>query len=538
MLGVDILFQLFYSVESEGLVGRLLKVDRIMSVQRISTCDRLGLLACLAAAFMATGACGSASTPEPERAEIAGPLATPGEVEPTEIAVPVEKSERAVGPPKSAAPGSSVWARRYGGADMDMGVAIALDHHDNIYLLGHYSGIVDFGTGEVHVSKGLEDVFLLKLDPSGHPLWSKSYGGTSDDYADDIAIGVDGGIYITGSFMERIDFGGPVHRCKGVHDVFLAKLDREGAFQWSKAYGDREDQICLRVAPDDEGGVFVAGYFRGAVKIGRRFFRSYPNKAAFVGRLDRDGAHLWSEQYGHIVDYVFPGMIQAPDGSLFYAGGSDPTRELTGVRTKRKPRSMDLGVVLARYTADGARLWRHRLGKGSDNLNLFVGIDPRGNMVTSGSFGGEIDFGEGHVFRADAMTDLFVAELDPNGRHLWSNRFGGARYQYVAGMAVDGEGNVFLTGQFDGHGDPIHFGGEPLSARGTSDGFVVKLNDGGRHVWSTSFGGDQIQFPGDMALDSSGRPVIVGSFSGLLEVGGEQIGSAGSHDAFVAVLRP
>jgi len=253
-----------------------------------------------------------------------------------------------------------------------MGVAVAVDPQDNVYVIGQYTGSLEFGDGRIHHSAGLDDVFLLKLDSRGHPLWSRSFGGTSHDYADDVSIGADGSVYIAGSFMEQISFGGEVHRCKGVHDVFLAKLDAAGEHLWSKAYGDSQDQICLRVEADTNGGVFVTGYFRGVVKLGRKPFRSYPDKAAFVGRLDSDGEHVWSEQYGHIFDYINPDVTQATNGDLIHIGGSDPTREFTGKKMKRTKRMMELGVVLARYRADGERVWRHRFGRGSDNLGTFL----------------------------------------------------------------------------------------------------------------------------------------------------------------------
>jgi outer membrane protein assembly factor BamB len=433
-------------------------------------------------------------------------------------------------------PGSAIWARRFGGSGSDMGVAVTLDSSDNIYVLGQFTGELDLGTGGIHPSYGLDDIFLLKLDPTGEPIWSRSFGGTSHDYADDIAVDAQGNIYIAGSFMERLDLGGGPLKCKGVHDVFVAKLDSNGEHLWSKAYGDAQDQICLRVAVDASGGVFLAGYFRGEVKLGRKRFRSYPDKAAFVGKLDDDGQHVWSEQYGHIFDYAFPGLVQAPNGELIHIGGSDPTKEFTGKKLKRKPRMMDLGVVLARYRPDGERIWRHRFGRGSDNLNTFVDLDPAGNIVIGGSYAGIVDFGGDQVLEAGTMAEVFVAELDPAGAHRWSHSFGGTRYQYLAGLAVDDAGNVFLTGQHDE--GSIDLGGEPLDVGTAGGGFVAKLDDEGQHVWSNGFGSAQIQFPGDLALDSGGRPVIIGSFNGVLELGGAELVSAGFHDVFVVVLHP
>ncbi len=58
----------------------------------------------------------------------------------------------------------------------------------------------------------------------GDPLWSRSFGGKSHDYADHVAVDAAGDVFITDSFMEKIDFGGKTHRCRGVHDVFVARI--------------------------------------------------------------------------------------------------------------------------------------------------------------------------------------------------------------------------------------------------------------------------------------------------------------------------
>jgi hypothetical protein len=335
------------------------------------------------------------------------------------------------------APGQALWSRRFGGAGMNMGVSIAATPDGGMYVLGQFSQTMDTGQATTHQSAGLEDVFLMKLDRDGDPLWSRSFGGKSHDYADHVVVDTAGDVFITGSFMEKIDFGGKTHRCRGVHDVFVAKLDGDGNYLWSKTYGDGQDQICLRPLPSGDGGVFLAGYFRGVVNLGGKPHRSYPDKAAFVGRLDAGGKRVWSEQFGHIFDYAMPGLALAANGDLIYGGGSDPTVEFTGKRMKRIDRMMDLGVVVARYDASGKRLWRKRFGNGNDNLHTEVALGPHGDIVVAGSFGGTVNFG-GEEIKSGSMSDVYVAALDPEGKHLWSRHFGGGRYQYLSGLAVDG----------------------------------------------------------------------------------------------------
>ncbi len=434
------------------------------------------------------------------------------------------------------APGQALWSRRFGGSGLNMGVSIAATPDGGMYVLGQFSQTMDMGLATTHQSAGLEDVFLMKLDRDGDPLWSRSFGGKSHDYADHVVVDAAGDVFITGSFMEKIDFGGKTHRCRGVHDVFVAKLDGDGNYLWSKAYGDGQDQICLRPLPTGDGGVFLAGYFRGVVNLGGKPHRSYPDKAAFVGRLDSRGKRVWSEQFGHIFDYAMPGLALAANGDLILGSGSDPTREFTGKRMKRIDRMMDLGVVVARYDASGKRLWRKRFGNGNDNLHTEVALGPYGDIVVAGSFGGTVNFGGGEI-KSGSMADIYVAALDPEGKHLWSRHFGGGRYQYLTGLAVDGEGNTYIAGQF--MGGNIDFGGEePLTSETSNDGaFMARLDGAGAHVWSRSFEGGSLRFPGGIALDSGGDVLVCGSFSDWIDLGNGPLTSAGGHDVFVAKIR-
>jgi hypothetical protein len=432
------------------------------------------------------------------------------------------------------APGQAIWSRRFGGVGSTMGVSIAATSDGGMYVLGQFYETMDTGLATTHRSAGREDIFLLKLDRDGNPLWSRSFGGKSHDYADHVVVDAAGDVFITGSFMEKIDFGGKTHRCRGVHDVFIAKLDGDGNYLWSKTYGDQQDQICLRPLPSGDGGVFLAGYFRGVVNLGGKPHRSYPDKAAFVGRLDAGGKRVWSEQFGHIFDYAMPGLALVGNGDLIYGGGSDPTREFTGKRMKRIDRMADLGVVVARYDASGKRLWRKRFGGGSDNLHTEVALGPYGDIVVAGSFGGTVNFG-GEDIKSASRSDIYVAALDPEGKHLWSRRFGGGRYQYLSGLAVDGEGNTYIAGQF--MGGNIDFGGRPLEFKKSIDGaFMAKLDGSGAHLWSRRFEGGSLRFPGGIDLDSSGDVLVCGSFSDWIDLGNGPLVSAGRHDVFVAKI--
>jgi hypothetical protein len=160
-----------------------------------------------------------------------------------------------------------------------------------------------------------------------------------------------------------------------------------------------------------------------------------------------------------------------------------------------------------------------------------IAIDSAGNIIVAGLLFGSASFG-GNTLIAAGGADVFVAKLAPDGTHLWSHRFGDGSPQFVKSIAVDGAGNVLLAGQFKG---TIDFGGGPLLSK-DYDVFVAKFDASGTYAWSSRFGDIDDQGAADVAVDPSGNVILVGAFSGSINLGGSTFTSAGSSDIFVAKL--
>src|SRR5205814_1754525 len=119
-----------------------------------------------------------------------------------------------------------------------------------------------------------------------------------------------------------------------------------------------------------------------------------------------------------------------------------------------------------------------------------IAVDGEGDVLVTGEAAGNVDFGGGPLGDAGIGFDIFVVKLDSTGSHLWSKRFGDAANQGGAGIAVDAAGGVLVTGFLAGTAD---FGGGSLPSKGSADVFVAKLDADGGYLWANRFGdlGDQ-----------------------------------------------
>ncbi|MGA1699037.1 MAG: SBBP repeat-containing protein, partial [Ilumatobacteraceae bacterium] len=118
---------------------------------------------------------------------------------------------------------------------------------------------------------------------------------------------------------------------------------------------------------------------------------------------------------------------------------------------------------------------------------------------------------------------------------------GGTSDEVVNGIAVDGSGNVLLTGSFQGTADfDPGSGTESITSLGSNDVFVVKLNSSGQLVWAKSVGGTGNDQGAAVAVDDSGNVYVAGSFSGTADFdpdsGFANVSAVGFEDGFVMKL--
>ncbi|MCH2046242.1 MAG: SBBP repeat-containing protein, partial [Saprospiraceae bacterium] len=131
---------------------------------------------------------------------------------------------------------------------------------------------IDFdpGAGTTNLSPvGSSDIFIQKLDASGNFLWAKSFGGSSSDQGNSIAVDAAGNVYTTGSFEDTVDFdpgaGTTNLSAIGGSDIFIQKLDASGNFLWAKSFGGSSSDWGSSIAVDASENVYTTGSFQDTV---------------------------------------------------------------------------------------------------------------------------------------------------------------------------------------------------------------------------------------------------------------------------------
>jgi hypothetical protein len=217
-------------------------------------------------------------------------------------------------------------------------------------------------------------------------------------------------------------------------------------------------------------------------------------------------------------------------------GGNFPSGTATSTTTTTSGAG-GAGGATAGCNSDGggAFVFAKSFGDAADQFTSDVAVDAQGNLYVSGAFDGSLSFG-GTTLTTTGSTDAFIAKLDPNGAPLWAKSFGSAKAQSATGIALDSGGNVVVVGHFLGS---INLGGATLSAPGCcyQDVFVAKFDGAGNHLWSKQFGDVNIDYAYAVAVDGSNNVLVAGQFQAPgVDFGGGTLANGGGFDLFVAKL--
>jgi hypothetical protein len=297
---------------------------------------------------------------------------------------------------------------------------------------------------------------------------------------------------------------------------------------WSKSFGPGYDQIATGVAVDGAGNILVTGYFVSALNLGSTVLSSVGSNDIFLAKFTPSGTPLWAKRFGDADSQISLDAATDAAGNVVIAGHFSGTVDF-GSGVLTSAGGTD--VFLAKFDPSGAPLWSKRFGNGStEQEGRGIAIDGAGNVLLTGFYMGAIDFGGGALPSA-GLRDVFLAKFDPAGTPLWSQRFGDQFDQQALGLAVDEPGNIAITGSLAG---TINFGGGSLTSSGDYDIFLAKFDPSGAPLWGKRFGDLKTQWGRALAIDHTGSVVVTGDFSGSADFGEGPLASVGNVDVFLA----
>jgi hypothetical protein len=401
--------------------------------------------------------------------------------------------------------GAREWATYYGGSNDEMGISIATDDSQNVFVTGNtfstsFPTYNPGGGAYYQTSGGTGDVFILKFTNTGIRTWATCYCGGSSDVGYSIAADDSGNIFVTGntysSNLPTYNPGGGAYfqgSLAGSFDAFVLKFSDAGVREWATYYGGSDDDIGYSLATDISGNVFLTGMTRST---------------------------------------NFP--IYDAGGGAYYQ------TSILGYRT----------VFILKFSNVGVREWATYYGGSTNDYGLSIATDTLGKIFVTGNTSSTnfptFDPSGGAYFQTSnaGSDDAFILKFSNAGVREWATYYGGTAVDVGRSITIDDSGNLFITGNTLSSNLPIYNPGGGAYYQSTLTGgheaFIIGFSNIGVREWATYYGGTSTDYGMSITSDVSGNIFLTGfSLSANFPTynpGGSayfQGTNAGSYDAYI-----
>jgi hypothetical protein len=342
----------------------------------------------------------------------------------------------------TTAPSGVLWGRTLGGEyNLDTANGVGFGSSNEVYVGGYFRGTVDInwgvGSADNRTVTGWEDSYLTKFAVDGSVEWSKTWGGTSNDRLE--ALAIDGGDIYVGGYMANTasdyDPGdgtvliGGGQGGQGGQESWISKFNTSGELQWAKTFGNTSADRVNGMAATG-GNVYATGYHTGN-----------------GGDFDT-GAGTIALASSHYEPYII---------KLNSAGA---TQWAVTVDT-------EVGASNGKPAGEG------------------IAVDGSGNVYTAGNYRGTADLGSGSgvadftAYAGTSKDEAFLLKHNSAGTHQWAKVFPSPAGSWAYGLATLGS-DVYMSGRFNTWMDFDPSAGEAtVRSAGSDDGYVAKYTSAG-----------------------------------------------------------
>lgn len=319
--------------------------------------------------------------------------------------------------------------------------------------------------------------------------WAKGAAGEEFDQASAVVTDNNGNVYVAGYFSSiSVAFGSVTLNNNGVgfDDLFLAKYDSSGNLLWARSAGGSSDDKATALATDASGNLYLTGYFYSPTIAFDTFTL---NNAGAVG-------DILLVKYSPAGDVLWAKREGGPALEIPYSvliDGSDNIvvagrfSSLTVTfDTVTLTQAGSMDVFVVKYNSAGNVLWAQGAGGGSNDEAYSIAADASDNIYVGGYFNQNAHFGS-TTLTTEGISDIFIAKCDAaTGNFLWAKRAGGDGDDRATAIALDNNANIYAAGFFQN--DSITFGSTTLADLTLDNTFIVKFDNNGNPLWAHGFG--------------------------------------------------
>jgi len=314
------------------------------------------------------------------------------------------------------------------------------DSQGNLYFAGSFANsLITYDTAFPIIGND-HDIYLMKLNPEGNMDWFYQTAGGSVTYDPPKGLSVDQEDNILFSYQSNDEYS-------------LLKLDPDGDTIWSKSYYVPYSHDFTSMTTDTSNNIYICGRFDEFYILDSDTLVCFPGVGwnAFYAKFDPDGNLLWSRVIGSYCEngFSYPMLhtdydnnillyCRMPNCAIYFEGDSVPKVD-------------EDAVLLVKLNQEGNIIWDHQVFSSDDLYDRVIEIDADNNVYFSISYYYNPYVGvEDTVLPGDGR--FLLSKISSEGEILWVKNPGGAITWnlQMPSMSIDNQDNLYVTGHFSG----------------------------------------------------------------------------------------
>ncbi len=404
--------------------------------------------------------------------------------------------------------GNLIWEKTWGPGGSVVG-SIEIDNMENIYMTGYTVGSLD---GNANAGKSGDcgelpwgpegsscpDPFLIKMNKNGEILWTKQFGSEDiniTDFGIDVAVDNNGGVY-TLSYS----------RIYGGNKIILRKFNESGKLIWQRIHDSKRNNYF-------EGTALSIDVATSHIEISDSFFENeFSKKEGRILSFNIENGTLMSElKYPLVNNVFFSGFVESFD-NIKYAFGHEIVAfnqlspDIYDIQPVYKAGIKKIDSLFTNSQQDksittGDEFERETISSGDANEDVIVfSFEDSENNI----------FFAGNILGSDDGKSIFISKYDKNRKLVWKKQYGSSKWDDLAAAQTDKDNNIMLAGT--AYGD---FEGK--SRLGVGDVFVMKVNSSGEIIWVDQTGSNNDEWVNGIYVDRNGNIFVTGGTWGSLD---------------------
>ncbi|MEA5427362.1 T9SS type A sorting domain-containing protein [Arcicella lustrica] len=223
-------------------------------------------------------------------------------------------------------------------------------------------------------------------------------------------------------------------------------------------------------------------------------------------KTDAKGNKVWEKTFGGTKDENLASMLATADGGYVLLGISNS--DISADKSEASRGTNDYWVI--KVNANGTKVWDKTFGGNAQDTPKSIVATADGGFILGGQ---SLSGLSGDKTEASKGTyDYWIVKINANGSKVWDKTFGGDNEEYLSKILIITDGG-YLLGGYSSSGIS---GNKSETSKGASDYWIVKINANGSKVWDKTFGGNSVEYLGDVSTTSDGGFLLAGdSYSGL-----------------------